>query len=180
MNTTTAEIQAILVSIAQFILDPEPTPWFLAIKFILLSINLFMIGFIIVALLKTSWIQNLVVKDFIEFTTYKHFAASKIDKQWEDIQSKIATGKESEAKLALIEADTLLEEVLGKQGYLGENLDEKLQKINIDILKILPEVKEAHKTVSNIIHDPSYRLDMEEAKQNVAVYKEAFIELQVL
>jgi len=177
---TSAEIQAILISVAQFILDPEPTPWFLAIKFIFLSINLFMIGFIVFGLINTSWIQNLVVKDLIEFSTYRHFAASKIDKQWENIKAKMATGKESEAKLALIEADTILEEVLTKQGYLGETLDEKLQKINTDVLKVLPNVKEAHKMVSNIVHDPSYRLDMKEAEESISIYKEAFIELQVL
>ncbi len=164
----------------QFLLNPGSSSWFLTIKFIFLSLNLFFILFIVYALINTKWIKRLVIWDMIEYLTFRSHAVSRIDKDWAKIEARFSRGAESDAKLALIEADTVLNDVLQAQGYSGDTLTDKLQKLSIDIMENLPEVKKAHETTSNIIHDPTYHLSMNEAKSMIDVYEKALIDLQAL
>jgi len=87
---------------------------------------------------------------------------------------------ESEAKLALIEADALLDETLKRLGYPGESLGERLEKLTVDILPNLEEIQKIHKIRNNIIHDPTYKLNLEEAKKALVIYEKALINLDVL
>lgn len=101
-------------------------------------------------------------------------------KQWFKIKARLDTGQESEFKLALIEADDLLSEVLKRLGYAGETLGERIEKITKASLSNIEDIKEAHKTRNNIVHDPDYRLTLEEAKKNTEIYENALSGLQAL
>ena len=61
-----------------------------------------------------------------------------------------------------------------------ESLGEKLEEITPDILPNLEEVNEVHKMRNNIIHDPAYRLDLEEAKRILSAYEKAIQNLETL
>ena len=74
-------------NIVQFILSPEPSFWLTFAKVLFLLINLSMISFIVYALLKTSWLDKLLLHDVQEFLTYKHYGLSKTKKIWEEIES---------------------------------------------------------------------------------------------
>lgn len=153
--------------------------WLLIIKIIFLIFGYFFLGFIIFALIKTSWLKKLFLIDLYEFLTYRHYA-KKHQKEWKKIKERLESNLESEFKIALIEADKLLDKVLIEEGYPGENLDERLEKLNIDILPNLDEVKRVHRIKNDIVHDPSYRLDLAEAKKAIAVYEKALLEFDVL
>ena len=170
----------IISSIIRFILYPELPGWFLLIKIIFLLVSLFFMGIIVFALIKTLWLKRIILWDMKEYLTYRHYGLPKTEKKWGKIKERLEIGTESEAKLAIIEADSFLNDILKVMGYVGETLGEKLNKLTTDVLMNLEEIKGVHEIHSNIIHDPSYRLDIEEAKRVLDVYEKTLIELQAL
>ena len=87
---------------------------------------------------------------------------------------------ESEHKLAVIEADSMLDNILKRMGFGGESLGERLEKLTVASLPNIEDAKEAHKIRSNIIHDPAYKLSLDEAKRIIEIYEKALTDLQAL
>jgi len=167
-------------NIIQFILNPEISGWLVLIKILFLFIDLFMICFIVYALFKTSWLNKLLLYDVQEFLTYKHFGLSKTKKKWEEIEKYFKKGTEPEMKLAIVEADSLLDNILRVMSYGGKDLTSRLEGINTNILENLDDVKKYHKIYSNIVHDPTYRLDFKMAENALKVYRDALVNLDAL
>ena len=167
-------------NIIQFILNPEISGWLALIKVLFLFIDLFMISFIVYALFKTSWLNKLLLYDVQEFLTYKHFGLSKTKKKWEEIEKYFKKGTEPEMKLAIVEADSLLDNILRVMSYGGKDLTSRLEGINTNILENLDDVKKYHKIYSNIVHDPTYRLDFKMAENALKVYRDALVNLDAL
>ena len=166
--------------IIQFILYPKFSGWLLVLKVIFLIFASFFLGFVIWALIKTTWFKRAFLQDLKEFFTYRPYGLKKFVKEWKKIKERSDTGLESEVKLALIEADALLDETLKRLGYPGESLGERSEKLTVDILPNLEEVRQVHKIRNNIIHDPTYQLNLEEAKESLAIYEKALINLDAL
>lgn len=159
-------------------------PPFAGLVFILkigfISLSLTLLGIIVLFLSKTSWLKHRLTQNLIEFVTYKPFGAKKIDKQWMKIKQRLDTGMESEFKLAVIEADAMLDDILKKMGYNGESLGDKLKQVNADILPSLAEAQGAHEIRNNIVHDPDYRLNLDGAQKTISFYEKVFTDLDVL
>jgi len=172
--------QEISNDIFSFVLSPAFPDWLKLIKFVFVILSFAFIGFIIWALIKTSWLYRLIIWDIEEILTYRPFGARKIVKQWQKIKSKLDTGLESEYKLAVLKADAMLDNILNRMGFGGKTLGEKLIGLTAASLPNIEEVKQAHKVRNNVIHDPAYRLSLDEAKKAIEVYEKALIDLQAL
>ena len=154
--------------------------WFLVIKFTFLSLILFFIGFLIFVFTKTTWFSRLILWDFKEYLTFRHYGLPRIERKWIKIRERLEAKTEPEAKLAVIEAEALLDDILKKEGFLGRTFDERLNKLSTDIIANLEELKEAHQVRSDIVHDPTYRLDLKEAERILNIYEKSLVELQAL
>lgn len=165
--------------IIQFILNPTFKGWLLAVKITFLAFSAFFLGFIIWALIKTTWLKRIFLWDLIEFLTFRPLEKQRWIKEWEKIKKRLQSNLEAEAKLAIIEADDLLNEILKNLGYREEDLEKKLNKLSPDLLTNLQEVRQAHKVRDDIVHDPSYKLDLKEAKKILAIYERALTNLEV-
>jgi hypothetical protein len=156
--------------------SPNPP---LFVKFIFLLFALFFLGVIIYFLKKTTFIDRIFLQDFVEFMTFSSSGMSKSMGAFKKIMERLKSQNEDEAKLAIIESDDLLNEVLNKIGYKQEEtLGEKLDEVTPDTLPNLKEVIEIHRIRNNIIHDPAYRLDFDEAKRILSVYEQAIQNLE--
>jgi len=149
----------------------------LILKIPFIVFTLICLIFIIYFTAKSSWLRYYLIQDLVEFFTYRPFGLKKIVKQWAKIKGRLETGLESEYKLAIIEADSLLNETLERMGYQGETLGERLKNITSDILPNLEQVWQSHKIRNNIVHDPDYTLSLDEAKKALAIYEKALLDL---
>ena len=163
-------------NLLSFITSPE---FLLYSKIIFISIGIILLAAITILLSKASWLKYRMYEDWTEFFVYRPFGVKKTFKQWAKILKRLETENETEYKLAVIEADSLLDEVLKKMGIEGEVLGEKLKQIKPGILPNFEEICQAHKIRNNIVHDPDYRLDLAEAKKVVSIYEQAFRELEM-
>lgn len=158
-----------------YYLVPQQLPSFLFIpKFIFGLVGIFFAVFIVFALIKSSWLWYLFFLDAREFLTYRAFGVRKFTRDWEKIAARLETGEEAEFKLALIEADSMLDNSLKRLGFGGDTLQEKLDKTSSAILPNVADIKEAHRVRDNIVHDPNFILSHDQARKTLEVYEKSF------
>lgn len=164
-------------NIISLIFYPEFSGWLFIVKISFIALSLFLIVFVILALVKTSWLKYLFLYDLFEFITYRPFGLKKMEKIWKKILLRLDSGLESEYKLAVIEADNLLNDTLKEMAFSGESLGERLEKVSLSTIPNLEEVKQAHQVRNSIIHDPNFKLSSDQAKKVLLIFEKAFTEL---
>lgn len=167
-------------NVIQFILSPHFSDWLMLIRILFVVATLVLLGFIIFALANTLWLKRLFVWDLQEILTFRPFGVRRIVRGWLRIKTRLDTGMESEYKLAVIEADSMLDEILKGMGFDGESLGDRLDRLTLASLPNLKEVKAAHLTRNNIVHDPNYRLSLDEAKKTIEIFEKSLTDLQAL
>ena len=115
----------------------------------------------------------------------RHKIASHCDKihMQQDIlryAHELETANEEEYKLAVIEADGILNDILLRMGFRGETLGDRLKTLTTAIIPNLLEVERAHQTRNNVVHDPDFRLTLEEAQKTIAIYEAVFSNLDLI
>ncbi|MBI4120790.1 MAG: hypothetical protein HY457_00845 [Parcubacteria group bacterium] len=149
-------------------------------KLFLAPLGLFFLFFIVFALVKSSFLYYLLWLDAREFTTFRAFGVRRMAQRWERALGRLETANEAEYKLAIIEADSMLEEALKRLGFAGETLDERLQNVPPTVLSNLAELKEAHRTRNNIVHDPNFILSLNVARRVTGIYEQSLKELDLI
>jgi len=99
---------------------------------------------------------------------------------WEQIRKRVLSSAQQDWKLAVLEADKILNEILKMAGYLGTDLSKKLEILTKENLSNLDEIKKAHFLSGQIMKDPSMELKKEDAIIALKSFKKAFIELNLL
>jgi hypothetical protein len=63
-------------------------------------------------------------------------------------------------------------------GYAGETLGERLKNLTSATLSNIEEIKATHQVRNNIVHDPDYRLSLDDTRAALAVFEQALRDLQ--
>lgn len=163
-----------------FINTPLAHTVILVLKIIFIAASAGMLGFIIWAFIKTSYVKKLFFWDFEEFFTTQPYGAKKIYGQWQKIKLRLTTGMESEYKLAVIEADSMLDDILKNMGFTGDTLGDRLASLTNETLPSINAVLESHKVRNNIVHNPDFQLTLNDAKKALEVFETALTDLRVL
>ncbi len=115
-----------------------------------------------------------------EYRDFKPDWGIKIDKNWEEVKKKASHEKEAERKLAVIEADDIINSAFEQIGYTGSDLIEKLDGLNKDIVPLIEELKEAHRIKRDLVYDPNRSMSKEEAERIVSYYDATIKDMQIL
>lgn len=110
----------------------------------------------------------------------KPLPKTKYQLNWAKIERRISSKQEAEYKLAVIEADKIIDNILFLIGYKGNTLGDKLKKMNRGQLACLDDVWEAHKLRNRIVHYPDERVSFSDAEDAIAKFKKGLEELGVL
>lgn len=163
----------------QFVSAPSGIGFFI-LRILFILVGIFLFGLTVYFLRNTSYLRFLILQDLVEFFTYKPYGVKGMRKSWDKILRRIETGEESEYKLAIIEADDLVDSILKRMGYAGENLGDRLSRLSSAILPNIQELQRAHQIRNTIVHDPYYSLVLDEARKTLEVYEQAMRDLQAL
>ncbi len=96
--------------------------------------------------------------------------------QWIKTLDYLFSQHASDWKLAVIEADLMLEELMNQLGFRGESLGDKLKSANQDNFSQLSTAWEVHTIRNRIAHESSFELSQHEAKRAIALYEQIFRE----
>lgn len=102
------------------------------------------------------------------------------DQRWHKISERLKKGDEANLKLAVIEADTLLDDIFKKMGLPGKNMDERLGQITPAEIKSVDKIWAAHKVRNRIVSNPETIITFEEAERAISDIEAALKELEYL
>jgi hypothetical protein len=97
--------------------------------------------------------------------------------EWEFIKRQAQSMHQSEWKLAVIEGDKLVDEVLKSKGYIGESMGERLMGINPSGFVSLQEAWDAHKLRNTVVHDMTQVISKGQAVGAIESYERFLTEL---
>jgi hypothetical protein len=146
---------------------------------------IFVMGFLILFVKSLSFRPKIKVLDALNYakspqadleTQYKEL----IQKRWRRISDVLKAGDERDFRLAIIEADSLIDEILIRHGHIGKDMGERLKSILPHELKNLDNLWEAHKIRNQIAHDANFRISKNQAEKAINVYHKVLREWGVL
>lgn len=144
-------------------------------------LTLFFIGGIVYAVVRISQVEKLEEQKYDAKVVPAYDADTKADpalaRKWETILQHINSQNSNDWKLAIIEADILLGELLIKMGYQGESIGERLKRVEKSDFTTLDSAWEAHKVRNAIAHQGSdFLMNEREAKRVINLYRSVFEE----
>ncbi len=154
-----------------FISSPIIQDALFPIKIVFIFFTVFFFCAVMYFYINSSYIQYQFLQDVIEFFSKETYGLRKVTKSWKKIKKRMEMGSESELKLATIEADDFLYQILQDMGYQGETFEESIQDASKKILFNLQDILEAHTIRNSIVYEPDYKLDLEKAKKILSIYE---------
>ena len=103
------------------------------------------------------------------------------NKKWEKIVAYANSGNHADWRLAIIEADVMLEELLQTAGYLGGSVGEMLKSVDKNEFSSVDAAWEAHKVRNSVAHSSGgFQLNERETKRVIALFEQVFKEFGVI
>ena len=147
------------------------------VKLVFIFFSLFFLVYVIYFMLNSSWLQYKFLEDVTEFFSWQAYGQREIAKQWDRIKKRTESGAESDYKLAVIDADDFLEEVLENRGYEGDSFEESIKNAGRLVESIMNDILYAHEIRNSIVYNPDFKLSTTEAKKVLATYESAANEI---
>ena len=97
--------------------------------------------------------------------------------RWDKVLNLVFSANSANWRLAVIEADSMLDALMDQMSFKGENLGEKLKNADRDRFYGLSLAWEAHAVRNKIAHEgSSFNLSGNEAKRVITLYEQIFRE----
>jgi hypothetical protein len=103
------------------------------------------------------------------------------NERWERVVAHISSSNPSDWRLAILESDIILDELLDQEGYVGGTIGEKLKTADPGDFKTLNNAWEAHKIRNAIAHEgQDFTLTQREARRIIGLYETVFLEFDFI
>ncbi|MBI2096174.1 MAG: hypothetical protein HYT43_00890 [Candidatus Taylorbacteria bacterium] len=103
------------------------------------------------------------------------------NRRWQRVEEHLNAASPSEWRLAVLEADIILGEMLDKMGYPGATIGDKLKNVEQSDFETLDAAWEAHKIRNQIAHEGAdFSLSQREAGRVIDLYKKVFKEFKFI
>lgn len=108
-------------------------------------------------------------------------AFSEVNPKWLKVIEHIKSDNSADWKLAILEADIMLDAMLEKMGYPGQTISEKLKLVEKSDFDTLDYAWEAHKIRNSIAHEGSdFVVTKEEAERVITMFETVFKEFKYI
>ena len=140
---------------------------------------IFLVLYIYASIRKNLYLelQSEILRDAEHVWDQQYRGESK-NSRLEDVLNHSTSENPNDWKLAIIEADIILDDLLKQRGYGGNSLGERLKSISPNQLASLNDAWEAHKIRNRIAHDGAdFILTQRLAQETITRYNLVFTEL---
>ena len=151
----------------------------LIIKVISFSVSTILLMLIVYFAAQTEFISD-PIEHFFDTLGAVNISKRRTLKAWKQIQRRLRSNKMNDLKLAVLEADKVLDGILRMAGFPGKDLDERLELITSTQIENIEEIKQAHKFKQRIATEPDLTITQNEAQISVDIYKKVFQELNLI
>lgn len=106
---------------------------------------------------------------------------SRAQLRWSRIMEQASSDSEQYWRLAILEADIMLNELLDSLGYKGETMADKMKQVERASFNTIDVAWEAHKVRNDIAHEGSNRLlNAREVRRVIGLYERVFKEFKYI
>jgi hypothetical protein len=130
-------------------------------------------------IIKTGWAATRIDR-FEDVILKSDMPKNRSIKAWQKIENYFFNGDDNALKLAVLEADNLLDEALKLAGFRGENLGDRLKQIDEAQLANIQDLWEAHKLRNRLVHEMDFKLSRDLAEKALTIYEQTFKDLGLL
>ncbi len=110
----------------------------------------------------------------------KYSGTKKKNTRRDDIAKHIASDNPNDWRIAIVEADIILEELLEQRGFAGNTTGDRLRNANPAMFKTLQDAWDAHRVRNKIAHEGAgFDLSQRVAQQAILQYERVFEEFGV-
>jgi len=104
-----------------------------------------------------------------------------VNEKWQKVLVHINSTNPSDWKLAILECDIMLADILEKMGYMQDSIGEKLKAVEPSDFTNIESAWEAHKIRNAIAHEGSdFMMNEREAKRVIGLYEVVFREFEYI
>ena len=129
------------------------------------------------AAIRTSQIRGAQKRELKALTHQAISGEDTKNERWQEVLSYAASDDEELWRLAVIEADVMLDDMLEAAGYPQDELGAKLRNVERSDFRTIDQAWEAHKLRNVIAHEgSSYNLTKREVQQAMEQYRQVFNE----
>ncbi|MBI3631590.1 MAG: hypothetical protein HY219_01860 [Candidatus Staskawiczbacteria bacterium] len=154
-----------------FISSPDLQDTLFPVKLIFVFFTMFFLAAVIYFMTNSSYLKYQFFEDITEFISWQAYGLREIANRWKKIQKRAESGAEAEYKLALIEADDFLREMLEDRGFTGKSFEELINNAGKIVLPNLDEILKAHEIRNSIVYNPDYKIDLDRVKKILLIYE---------
>lgn len=104
----------------------------------------------------------------------------RVSRDWQKIQERLEKEDEASLKLAIIEADNLIDEALKRMGLEGKDMGERLEQLTQQNLNSINDLLDAHRLRDLIVHQPNIIITKDQVQSAVKGYEVALKELEII
>lgn len=126
-------------------------------------------------------IQDQNIKEEEALWAAQNNPAGTGNKRWENIKLKVTDNNPESWRIAIIEADIMLDETLKNAGYVGQSIGDKLKTANPESFRTVQDAWDAHKVRNDIAHVGSdFILTQKTAQETLTRFERVFREFDVI
>lgn len=129
---------------------------------------------------KTEFMAYWITEGVKDFLDNKPLAVKKITRKWKKIKHGMESKSEAQRKLNILNAHTLLKDVLSRKGHSGETFSEQLANLSAEQISNIEKLKDVEKECEQILGDAGYRITLEKAKEMADIFEKSFEEFELL
>jgi len=100
--------------------------------------------------------------------------------KWKSVTQFTESQNPSDWKIAVIEADKMLDDALVASGFSGESLGERLKNLDSKSSPWVEDAWDAHKIRNRIAHETDFVLDSRDTRKAITKYERALRELRAI
>ncbi len=156
-----------------FISSPQLQDMLFPVKMIFVLFSLVFLYLVIYFMVNSSYLRYKFLEDVTEFFSWKSYGSRELSRRWGKIKKRTETLQETDFKLAIIDADDLLVEILESRGYNSKNVEDAIRKTGKLIMPNQEEVLRVHEVRNSIVYNPAFKLTGEVGKKTLDIYEQA-------
>lgn len=181
MNPFLKMLQATIKSISQALLQPETLS---AVARIVKAGLFVLIVLLLASIVVVAWKARQYLlgeqREKLRGTDIEIHPKAKTRRRWREVERQLQSPSHGAYKLAVIEADKLVDVFLKKAGYQGERMQDRLNQLNSNDFPLLDKLWEAHRTRNLIVHDLDADVPKSQAEKAVKIFGEVLKAMKVI
>jgi hypothetical protein len=171
-----------IVAIFAFLVDPH---FWSVVGIVSMFLSIACIAIIVFALVRLVEIQiydDEEIKHEIHNATLKQKERDRVaNPRWHYIQTLIESPNDSDWRVAIIEADSMMEEILREKGLSGVTVSELLESAKDSGYRSIQDAWDAHLVRNQIAHEgANFPISQVEGRRVIKMFQNFFEELRVI